>query len=85
MSQPQIQRFGTVEVCQTQYNHPSITSGQHTNGPASIWVRVPGGEWVLVPRCSFRSLHEIREWCWGLGAEFVDLCRAETPPVDNPE
>lgn len=34
-----------IQVCQTNYPHPSITSGQHTNGPASIWVRREGEEW----------------------------------------
>lgn len=27
------------ELRQTQYHHPEITSGQHTNGPANIFVR----------------------------------------------
>jgi hypothetical protein len=74
VSQPQIQRFGSVEVCQTIYGHPSITSGQHTNGPASIWVRVPGGEWVPTGR---KSMHSVREWCKLDGVAFVDLCREE--------
>jgi hypothetical protein len=75
MKEPQIQTFHGVDVCQTQFSHPDITSGQHTNGPASIWVRVTGGEWVPVPRYLFRSLREIREWCEALGVGFVDLCK----------
>jgi hypothetical protein len=40
-----------VEICTTQFPHPTITSGQHTNGPQSIWVRMPDAsderaEWV---------------------------------------
>lgn len=36
-----------VEIVQTNFSHPSITSGQHTNGPASIWWRRAdcGTEW----------------------------------------
>jgi hypothetical protein len=43
------------EIAMTQFSHPSITSGQHTNGPASIWIRLPDGGvgWL---RSSERSL-----------------------------
>lgn len=68
MSEPWIQTFGGIEVCQTQYNHPSITSGQHTNGPMSIWVRVPGGEWV--PTDS-RKMHDVRFWCENYGVDYI--------------
>jgi hypothetical protein len=26
----------------TNYPHPSITSGMHTNGPAKVWVKADG-------------------------------------------
>jgi hypothetical protein len=26
----------------TNYGHPTITTGQHTNGPARIWVEIDG-------------------------------------------
>lgn len=54
-----------IEVCQTNFPHPSITSGMHTNGPATIWVRLPAetGEW----RCTgLKHLHKMRE-CWEYG------------------
>jgi hypothetical protein len=42
------------EITRTQYNHPDITEGQHTNGPADVWIRqaafplnfVPAGLWI---------------------------------------
>ena len=43
-----------VEFCATRYPHPDITSGQHTNGPRSIWIRRIGGEWI---QCRENALH----------------------------
>jgi hypothetical protein len=38
-----------MEICVTQYSHPSSTTGQHTNGPANIFVRCEfwTDEWIL--------------------------------------
>lgn len=72
MSRPWIQTFGGIEVCQTQFNHPDITSGQHTNGPMSIWVRVPGGEWVPTYE---KRMHIVRQWCEARGAKYVALLK----------
>lgn len=33
------------EVYCTNYPHPDINHGQHTNGPARVWVKV-SGEWI---------------------------------------
>lgn len=55
-----------TEVCATNYPHPSITSGQHTNGPASIWTRPIGGEWE---RSAERSMHKVREMIVDAGKE----------------
>ena len=68
MSEPWIQKFGGIEVCETAYNHPDDPPGQHTNGPMSIWVRVPGGEWV--PTHSHK-IHDVRFWCEGFGADYI--------------
>lgn len=37
------------EITTSQYKHPDITSGQHTNGAANVFARRNGGEWVLSP------------------------------------
>lgn len=47
------------EIVATQYSHPGIASGQHTNGPASIWIRLAeSDEWH---RSQERSMHKTRE------------------------
>lgn len=43
---PGLWNCNDYEIIATNYSHPSITSGQHTNGPATIWFRKDGGEWV---------------------------------------
>lgn len=57
-----------VEICQTNYPHPTITSGQHTNGPAMIWIRRGGGDWV---RTGETHMHKVRK-LWEIhGGEWV--------------
>ena len=46
-----------VEICQTNYTHPTITSGWHTCGPAMIWIRHNGGDWV---RTGETHMHKVR-------------------------
>lgn len=61
-----------LEVCVTQYNHPDITSGMHTNGPPSIFVRVGGTKpWYLMDRSY--HLHQIRELWAFFGWEVFSL------------
>ena len=38
----------TYELRTSQYDHPDATRGQHTNGPAKLFVRSPGGPWYRV-------------------------------------
>lgn len=50
------------EIVMTNYSHPSITSGQHTNGAYSVWIRLPDGgvDWIL---SSERSVHKtVKAW-----------------------
>ena len=47
-----------VEIVQTNYPHPDIKTGQHTNGPAVIWWRYGGGEWV---NTGIIHMHKVRE------------------------
>lgn len=56
------------EIVTTQYDHPSITSGQHTNGKANIFIRVAEtGEWL---RSTERSLYATREAWSAFGIEW---------------
>ncbi len=34
--------MAVVEIVKTNYPHPTITTGQHTNGPGRVWVCVDG-------------------------------------------
>jgi hypothetical protein len=67
------------EVCSTNYGHPSITSGLHTNGHASIWVRMPDAsderrEWI---RSRERSLHHTIRAFVTLGFIWFQFVNAE--------
>jgi hypothetical protein len=67
-------RKADCEICTTQYSHPSITSGQHTNGPLSIWIRSIGGDWIF---CRERHLHEVhRNWI-DMGIEWFEAVEQE--------
>jgi len=37
------------EIAMTNFSHPSITTGQHTNGKFSVWIRLPDGkvDWIV--------------------------------------
>jgi hypothetical protein len=68
-----------IEICTTQYPHPSIASGQHTNGPASIWVRMPDSgderqEWI---RSRERSRHATLKALADMGFEWFRMIEAE--------
>ena len=38
----------TYELRTSQYDHPERQPGQHTNGPAKLFIRRPGGPWYRV-------------------------------------
>ena len=48
--------MGSVIIKATQFQHPTITSGQHTNGPDMIWICVDG-KWYPT-HCS--KMHKVR-------------------------
>lgn len=72
---PELWCESDCEIVATQFAHPSITSGLHTNGPASIWIRLAdGGDWVLSPE---RSMHStIKAWV-EMGIEWFQLNEVE--------
>jgi len=48
-----------IMICGTNYPHPSITSGQHTNGPVTYWFKlVLESEWTL---SKHKNLHSLRK------------------------
>jgi hypothetical protein len=57
------------DICITQYRHPDITSGMHTNGRANMFVRMNKGDWYLVDRDRVRNQDTLRSLIAGLGIE----------------
>lgn len=53
-----------VEVSATNFPHPTITNGQHTNVAATIWLKrcVDGAEWV---NTGLKQMHKVRN-AWAL-------------------
>jgi hypothetical protein len=37
-----------IEIKQSKYSHPSITSGAHTNGPPNTFIRQQAWKWFVV-------------------------------------
>lgn len=62
-----------LEMKTSQYDHPDIMSGQHTNGPANLFLREDEGSKWYVAR-QIRSKHKakklIEEHGW---LKFVNL------------
>ena len=48
------------EIVATNFRHPTITSGQHTNGPATIWIRrcLDRAEWINTGET---HMHKVRD------------------------
>jgi hypothetical protein len=63
------------EIVATNYPHPSITTGQHANGPASVWIRLPDGgvDWIRSPS---RSKHWTAKAWVEMGIEWFQLLEA---------
>lgn len=60
------------QLKQTRYSDPEQTSGQHTNGPANIFVREDeGSPWYIVTET--KSVHRVRLLVQHLGfGKFVE-------------
>jgi len=63
------QKYGEYELCATNFSHPDITTGQHTNGPATIWVRYAGEQWLNTGE---KSMHKVRKAIDDFGVMFID-------------
>lgn len=63
--------LGKYNVCRTNYSHPDIKSGQHTNGPAEVWVQ-SDGEWL---RTGLFHVHKVAEWLREFGDEYIAMLR----------
>ena len=45
-----------LEITTTQYRHPNDPPGQHVNGPAKIFYRFIGRDWML---SEHKSMHNV--------------------------
>ena len=53
--------INNVEVHITNFSHPTITTGMHTNGPAHIWIKV-NDEWIATGSTSmYRVKKELED------------------------
>jgi hypothetical protein len=59
--------MNVTQITATNYSHPTITTGQHTNGPAIVWIQVDG-EWYDT-ECQYR--HKVRAWLEAHGPERI--------------
>ena len=73
MSEP-----AAIEIIATQFSHPTITSGMHTNGPATLWLKV-GNEYV---KAHSHHRHEVELWVEHLGMEYVVMQRSAAARED---
>lgn len=46
------------ELTCTTFAHPDITTGVHTNGPCTVWVRYKGGPWLCTHE---KAMHLVRK------------------------
>lgn len=67
MSSPHFETVNGVEICETVFANPEMQIGTDTRF-ASIWVRVPDGEWVRTP---YRVLEVVRDKCAAFGEKYV--------------
>ena len=69
MSEPWIQTFGGIEVCETMGNNPDDPPEQHATGEPTVWWRFNNSEWILVNM----SIEEVRERCRDCGRSFAEF------------
>ena len=60
-------QYGDWKICATNFPHPTITEGQHTNGPAAVWVEVDG-EWI---NTGSHCLHHVANELEAYGVERI--------------
>lgn len=68
------------EIRVSHYPHPDREHGQHTNGPASLFIRRADGPWYRVS--STRNQHVVRAWIDTLGLDGVLAQHCQ--PIEEP-
>lgn len=58
-----------IEIRASHYPHPERKHGQHTNGPASLFIRRVGGPWRVV--IGTHQIYVVRAWIREIGLDAV--------------
>ena len=66
-------KYKNFEIISTQYTHPDIKSGQHTNGPPKIWVRELGKNFSAWFPTLEHSMKKVRDNLDKHGIEFYEV------------
>ena len=64
------------EIKASQYDNPDNETGQHTNGPASIFVRGNGKPWLYTGQ---HSMHKVVHQVQNYGMDYVEFIEAFEP------
>ena len=72
----------TYDLWMSQYDHPEHR-GQHTNGPAKLFVRRPGGPWYRV-RITTHA-HAVRRMIATYGFDHFAATHCDPLPSEPPQ
>ena len=73
----------TYDLRTSQYDHPDAKSGQHTNGPANLFVRRPNGRWYRV-RIKTHA-HAVRRMIAAYGFDHFAATHCDLLPQEPPQ
>ena len=73
----------TYELRTSQYDHPDRPPGQHTNGPAKLFVRRPNGRWYRV-RIETNA-HAVRRMIAAYGFDHFAATHCDLLPQEPPQ
>ena len=73
----------TYELRTSQYEHPDATRGQHTNGPAKLFVRRPDGPWYRVRIQT--NAHAVRRMIAAYGFDHFAATHCDLLPQEPPQ
>ena len=73
----------TYELRTSQYDHPDAPRGQHTNGPAMLFVRRPDGPWYRVRIQT--NAHAVRRMIAAYGFDHFAATHCDVLPQEPPQ
>ena len=73
----------SYDIRTSQYEHPEQRGGQHTNGPAKLFVRRPDGLWYRV-RITTHA-HAVRRMIATYGFDLFAATHCDPLPSEPPQ